>query len=153
MTETEPLLVSSVAELRDHLVGVASRIFESSVRCTSDDDDVDLESVDMHPSLFLRGTEEHHEVRLKLDLTRADVSIVLDMGFQFKWDVPLQYADVQVLPVHFARDVALDYAIAHMRPIVEGMARTVEVPPLILPLEFAHAWSLKFEAPSADQEP
>ncbi|MGB3772876.1 MAG: hypothetical protein WBA00_17195 [Rhodococcus sp. (in: high G+C Gram-positive bacteria)] len=142
--ESKMVTVGDVEGLRDRLAGIATKIFEVSAKRVSEKDNLDLESVNMTPAMSLSGNAGYQEIRIELQITRADIEVSLDMGVQFMWTEQIDYENPEELAVAFARDFGLEFVLNYMRPIIDQMAKTVEAPPLTLPLDLPRRWAVEF---------
>lgn len=135
--DRKPADIDSVEDLLSLIDATPVKIFQiSAVRSeTSIDDDATLAgtSHDVKVNLKLHRTDSFIEVRVRCQLDRPDVDIIVDVGIQFVWEQKVNYVGGDELVEQFARDFGVAFSISYVRPLIDQMTRTLELPTSTIP--------------------
>ena len=142
MTDDPRRVVSDAGELLKRLAGVHTRVFHLHCTRTDDDDPPRPDDAVVTPAIQMRGSHEFQEIRLEIHVDRSDIQLTVEVGFQFAWTEPLTYEDPEKLAMEFAQSFGLRYAVDYIRPILDDLARSVDLPPIGLRHDVADRWQL-----------
>ncbi|WP_139813387.1 hypothetical protein [Prescottella equi] len=153
----------TVHELQDLIESVAIRVFETSaLRLETDEDDEGNNRRQMEVATSLQASDQERsmQVRLKLELQRPEARIVVDCGAQFYWVESQRPAvfgaldedSVNMAGREFIERVGIPYLISYIRPMVDQLTRTLEIPVAPVPIDYFRDVSISLENAAASPD-